>query len=97
MRNDIALLKSLMTTHTLAQEYAITAASVEHCKTLLEGAYEYWRAINGRHDFIERNSADWKAMMAYTAEQYRDLQNTKARKRRAEKKLLQAVAGGQQP
>ena len=93
MRKDIALLKSLMTTHTCAKEYAITVASVEYCKALLDGAYQYWRDINAMHDFIERGSDEWKDMMAYTAEQYRDLQNAKARKRRAEKKLLQAVEG----
>ena len=60
---------------------------------MLKGAYQYWRAVNNKHDFIECGSDDWKAMMAYTADEYRHLQNAKARKRRAEKKLLQTVEG----
>lgn len=92
MRKDIVMLRALLATHTCAMAFAMAVSEVEDAKADLDDAYRQWK-IRHSLDFVEKNSAAWQAMMLATEAHYRALLNAKARKRRAEKKLLQAVEG----
>lgn len=95
MRNQIqmAVLKDLLNTHTAAQAFAAAAEAVKTAESELDYAYDTWKRQNRVHDFVERGSVTWKSMMLGTEIYYRALVNAKARKRRAEKKLIAAVVG----
>ena len=80
-------------TYQSAKAFAAAVEAVELAKIYLDEAYRNWKEQNQVADFVGRDSDTWKAMMLATEGQYRALVNAKARKRRAEKKLLQAVEG----
>ena len=75
-----------------AIHYAQAVADTAHCKDALKGGYLAWRTEADNHEYIKRGSVEWAAMMAATAEEYRQLRNAKSRVRRAQQKLL-ALAG----
>ncbi|MDR3005229.1 MAG: hypothetical protein LBV14_13465 [Acidovorax sp.] len=72
----------------LALDFARAAKGAKHCQTVLDCAYDDWRENTGNHEFIERGSKKWNAMMEATKPEYRDLQSAKSRERRAKAKLL---------
>ena len=82
-----------LTTHTLACAYAVAVADTKRRREALDDAYTAWRYANEEHDFIERRSPEWDAMMLATAEEYRQLRNAKSREYRAKEKLLRFVKG----
>ena len=71
-----------------AIKFAEAATDVTHCREQLNSAYYAWRVSAGVTVLIERDDSNWRAMMAATAEEYRLLQNSKGRERRAKAKLL---------
>lgn len=76
-----------------ALKFAQAAREVTQHKEQLTEAYYEWRSANGKWGIhIARDDENWNAMMVATDGEYRELQNAKGRKRRAEKKLL-ALAG----
>lgn len=75
-----------------ALKFAQAAREVTHGQNELTDAYYAWREANDVREMILRDDENWLAMMAATGEEYRQLQNAKGRKRRAEKKLM-ALAG----
>ena len=75
-----------------AVKFARAAADVVQHKEQLTDAYFAWRVAAGVHGLIERDDANWNAMLVATDDEFRALQNAKGRKRRAEKKLV-ALAG----
>lgn len=73
----------------LALEYVKAMESSGMCKHILSVGYLAWRECTGnRHTEIERGSKEWNAMMAATADEYKELQKAKARERRLKAKLL---------
>ncbi|GEM_PF-6141783 len=76
-----------------AKTFAAAAQAVRVAESELDYAYDTWKHQNRITDFVERGSVTWKAMMLGTEVYYRALVNAKARKRRAEKKLIAAVGG----
>lgn len=74
-----------------AKTFAAAAEAVQVAQSELDYAYTTWKHQNRVTDFVERGTATWKAMMLGTEPYYRNLLNAKARKRRAEKKLIAAV------
>ena len=77
--------------YSRAQAFAVATESVELAKYNLDNAYRDWKRRNGINHLILKGGASGNAMMLATKPQYRAVLNAKARKRRAEKKLLQAV------
>lgn len=75
-----------------AVKFAQAAREVTHGQNELTDAYYAWRVAAGVHETILRDDENWNAMMVATDGEYRELQNAKSRKRRAEKKLM-ALAG----
>lgn len=71
-----------------AIKFAQAASEATQCQNELTDAYYAWRFEAGVREMILRDDENWLAMMAATADEYRQLQNAKGRKRRAEKKLL---------
>ena len=75
-----------------AIKFAEAATDVTYCREQLNGAYYAWRAFAGVTWLIKRDDENWNAMMTATAEEYRLLQNSKGRERRAKAKLLALAA-----
>ena len=77
---------------TLAQgavKFAEATTDVTRCREQLSDAYYAWRLFAGvANVLIERNDSNWNAMMKATSGEYRLLQNSKGRERRAKGKLL---------
>ncbi len=71
-----------------AIQYAQAVADTAHCKDMLKAGYLAWRTDSENLEYIKRASVEWNAMMAATAEEYRQLRNAKSRERRAQQKLL---------
>ncbi len=72
-----------------AIKFAEATTDVTNCREQLNEAYYSWRAFAGvANVLIERNDSNWNAMMKATAGEYRRLQNSKGRERRAKAKLL---------
>lgn len=82
----------LLALATAALKFAQAASEVTHGQNELTNAYFAWRVATGVHETILRDDENWNAMMVATDGEYRQLQNAKGRKRRAEKKLI-ALAG----
>jgi hypothetical protein len=57
----------------------------------LSSAYVAWREENDIHFRIERDSEEWKNMMAATSSEYEDLENAKREETNSEKRLRTAV------
>lgn len=93
MHNEVQTLKKLAQVHECAKAFAAAAEAVKTAESELDHAYTSWKHRNHVTDFVERGSVTWKSMMLGTATYYQALQNAKARKRRAEKKLIAAVGG----
>lgn len=75
-----------------AIKFAQAATDTTQHRKRLDSAYSAWRESTGNLGTdIQRNDANWQAMMQATADQYQQLQNAKGRERRAKIKLL-AVA-----
>lgn len=92
MQKEIQTLKKLAHVHECAKKFADAAQAVRVAESELDAAYTTWRHQNRCEGvFIERRSVLWNQMMMGTAEFYRVLTNAKARKRRAEQKLIAAM------
>lgn len=93
MHNEVQTLKKLAQVHECAKAFADASNAVRVATAELDHAYTSWKHRNHVIDFVERGSATWKAMMLGTATYYQALQNAKARKRRAEAKLVRVMRG----
>ncbi len=72
-----------------AIKFAEASTDATNCREQLSDAYYAWRLSAGvANVLIERNDSNWNAMMKATAGEYRLLQNSKGRERRAKAKLL---------
>lgn len=92
MQKEIQTLKKLAQVHECAKKFADAAQAVRVAESELDAAYDTWRHQNRCEGvFIERGSVTWRAMMLGTESYYRVLTNAKARKRRAEQKLIAAM------
>lgn len=65
-----------------------------HAKHKLDAAYKRWRFETGTHERIERDSAQWEAMMRATAPEYLVLDDAKRLERNAQARLSRAIAKG---
>ena len=90
----VVRISTLMTAAERAYMYAQAVKATAQCQQALTDAYGNWREETGNHERIERGSTQWETMMEATARQYRQLQNAKARERRAKKRLVDYVIGG---
>lgn len=93
MHNEVQTLKKLAQVHECAKAFAAAAEAVKTAESELDYAYDTWKRQNRVHDFVERGSVTWKSMMLGTEIYYRALTNAKARKRRAEAKLVRVMRG----
>ncbi|SDM52703.1 hypothetical protein SAMN05428957_10771 [Oryzisolibacter propanilivorax] len=71
-----------------AARYSAAVVDTRQRQQDLSDGYAAWRQRMGHFDDIERASPAWHAMLAATAEQYRQLQNARGRQRRAQARLL---------
>lgn len=86
---------------TTVSEVGLLAIQAHHYGTLrrqakhkMDAAYKLWRAETGTHDRIERDSAEWEAMMRATKDEYLALDDAKRLERNAQNRLSRAINKG---
>ena len=74
-----------------AAKFAQAVRGVGEAKRALNEGYHAWRKTSDDWEHVAKGTPQWDSMMDFTAGQYRELQNAKARERRAKAALLAAV------
>lgn len=91
MRKEVVALEKLVKVNAKALAYAAAVEATQIAQYELDASYLSWKLNNRVHEFVERDSYVWKAMMLGTDVYYRHLRRAKARERRAKLALLKAV------
>lgn len=74
-----------------AAKFAQTVGDVGEARQALNEGYHAWRKASDDWEHVAKGTPEWDSMMDFTAGRYRELQNAKARERRAKTALLAAV------